>query len=168
MRTPSSITKSATALAAILAALFLGITTTSAADATAITTGTTTGTITGTTAGATAYAVPSATSPYSVAAPAAIPGCALSSLPSQATTTLNLIHSGGPFPYSQDGAVFQNREGILPAKSTGYYHEYTVKTPGSSTRGARRLIGGGAMTTPQYVYYTADHYASFCLVNENA
>jgi ribonuclease T1 len=158
MRTSSSFTKSATALAAILAALFLGLTTTTAAGAA--------------TAGATAtavgtqYAGSSAASSYP--APAAISSCPLSTLPSQARTTLNLIHSGGPFPYSQDGAVFQNREGILPAKSTGYYHEYTVKTPGSSTRGARRLIGGGAMTSPQYVYYTGDHYASFCLVNENA
>jgi ribonuclease T1 len=89
-------------------------------------------------------------------------------LPSQARTTLNLIHSGGPFPYSQDGAVFQNREGLLPAQSSTYYHEYTVKTPGSSDRGARRLIGGGALTTPANVYYTADHYASFCKVNEQA
>ena len=74
------------------------------------------------------------------AAPTAISNCSLSSLPSQAADTLDLIHSGGPFPYSQDGTVFQNREGILPSQSSGYYHEYTVKTPGSSTRGARRLI----------------------------
>ncbi|TDD59777.1 ribonuclease [Kribbella antibiotica] len=99
------------------------------------------------------------------AAPTAISNCALSSLPSQASDTLDLIHSGGPFPYSQDGTVFQNREGILPSQSTGYYHEYTVKTPGSSNRGARRLIGGGSpVTSPQYVYYTGDHYASFCKV----
>lgn len=96
---------------------------------------------------------------------AAIPNCALSSLPSQAADTLDLIHSGGPFPYRQDGTVFQNREGILPSQSASYYHEYTVKTPGSSDRGARRLIGGGSpVTAPQYVYYTADHYASFCKV----
>jgi ribonuclease T1 len=99
------------------------------------------------------------------AAPAAIASCALSSLPSQASDTLELIHSGGPFPYRQDGTVFQNREGILPSESTGYYREYTVKTPGSPDRGARRLIGGGSpVTDPQNVYYTADHYASFCRV----
>ena len=73
----------------------------------------------------TSYAVPSAV--------AAISNCALSSLPSQAADTLRLIHSGGPFPYSQDGTVFQNREGILPSQSTGYYHEYTVKTPARPT-----------------------------------
>lgn len=114
----------------------------------------------------TSYSAPAAGSyAGSPSAVTAIPSCALSSLPSQAADTLRLIHSGGPFPYSQDGVVFQNREGILPAESTGYYHEYTVKTPGSSTRGARRLIGGGSpVTDPAYVYYTGDHYASFCKV----
>ncbi|KOV72390.1 ribonuclease [Streptomyces sp. NRRL WC-3618] len=83
-------------------------------------------------------------------------------LPSQAHTTLDLIARGGPFPYSQDGVVFQNRERVLPAQSSGYYHEYTVKTPGSSTRGARRIITG---EESQEDYYTSDHYATFDLVN---
>ncbi len=52
-------------------------------------------------------------------------------LPSEAHDTLDLIEQGGPFPFEQDGTVFQNREGILPDQSTGYYHEYTVITPGS-------------------------------------
>lgn len=103
---------------------------------------------------------------YAVPVVDAIPSCALSSLPAEASDTLDLIHSGGPFPYDQDGTVFQNREGILPSESTGYYHEYTVKTPGSPDRGARRLVGGGATTSPAHVYYTADHYASFCEVDE--
>jgi ribonuclease T1 len=85
-----------------------------------------------------------------------------SDLPSQAYDTLDLIASGGPFPYSQDGVVFQNREGILPSRSSGYYHEYTVITPGSSTRGARRIVTGKAYEED---YYTADHYASFDLVD---
>lgn len=99
-------------------------------------------------------------------ASAALPTCALSSLPAQATDTANLIHQGGPFPYPQnDGVVFQNREGILPAQASGYYHEYTVPTPGSSTRGARRIVTGGApLTSPPNWYYTGDHYASFCIV----
>ncbi|MFE4519621.1 ribonuclease domain-containing protein [Kitasatospora sp. NPDC056783] len=82
----------------------------------------------------------------------------LSALPAQAHTTLGLIASGGPFPYSQDGVVFQNREGVLPSQSTGYYHEYTVVTPGAPTRGTRRIITG-----KQYHedYYTADHYVTF-------
>ncbi|WP_371405024.1 ribonuclease [Kribbella sp. NBC_00662] len=118
--------------------------------------------------GSTAYAAPT-TAPTSThfVVPAAIDTCALSSLPSQAADTLDLIHSGGPFPYRQDGTVFQNREGILPDESSSYYHEYTVKTPGSSDRGARRLIGGGATTDPEHLYYTGDHYASFCEVDEN-
>ena len=128
--------------------------------------------VTATTFGSTAYAVltPSQTTAYVVPtqSAAAIADCALSSLPSQASDTLELIHSGGPFPYPQDGTVFQNREGILPDESTGYYHEYTVKTPGSPDRGARRLIGGGATTDPAHVYYAADHYASFCEVDEES
>ncbi|MFD3403183.1 ribonuclease domain-containing protein [Kribbella sp. NPDC058693] len=121
--------------------------------------------------GTTAYAAPTTaptSSTYVVASAAAIDTCALSSLPSQAADTLDLIHSGGPFPYRQDGTVFQNREGILPDESSSYYHEYTVKTPGSSDRGARRLIGGGATTDPEHLYYTGDHYASFCEVDENS
>ncbi|WP_338676084.1 ribonuclease domain-containing protein [Streptomyces sp. SCSIO 30461] len=84
-----------------------------------------------------------------------------SELPSQAHDTLELIDEGGPFPYSQDGTVFSNREGILPSEWQGYYHEYTVETPGSSTRGARRIVTGDASQD----YYTADHYASFDLVD---
>ncbi|MDE9365441.1 ribonuclease [Luteipulveratus sp. YIM 133132] len=98
-------------------------------------------------------------------AQAALPACSLSSLPPEATTTANLIRSGGPFPYDQDGVVFQNREAILPAQTTGYYHEYTVKTPGSDTRGARRIVTGGTpLTSPPNWYYTGDHYASFCKI----
>ncbi len=93
---------------------------------------------------------------------AAVGSICYSDLPSQAHDTLDLIEAGGPFPYTQDGSVFQNREGILPSQSTGYYHEYTVKTPGSSTRGARRIVTGEEY---QEDYYTADHYASFDLVD---
>lgn len=111
MRTPT--TKLLSAFVAVIATLFLGLTTATTASAHPTT----------------LYAVPSAT--------AAIPSCDLSSLPPEASDTLDLIHSGGPFPYDQDGTVFQNREGILPSESTGYYHEYTVKTPGSPDRGAQ-------------------------------
>ena len=71
--------------------------------------------------------------------------------------TIRLIQQGGPFPYRQDGVVFQNREGVLPRKASGYYHEYTVTTPGSPDRGARRIVTGGRGE----MYYTSDHYASF-------
>lgn len=95
-------------------------------------------------------------------AAAAVGSICYSDLPSQAYDTLDLIEQGGPYPYSQDGTVFQNREGVLPSQSTGYYHEYTVITPGSSTRGARRIVTG---EESQEDYYTSDHYASFKLIN---
>ncbi|MFE0131104.1 ribonuclease [Streptomyces sp. NPDC059037] len=85
-----------------------------------------------------------------------------SALPSQAHDTLDLIEAGGPYPYPQDGTVFQNREGVLPSQSSGYYHEYTVKTPGSPDRGARRIVTGEENKED---YYTADHYESFDLVD---
>ncbi|MFJ8819134.1 ribonuclease domain-containing protein [Amycolatopsis thermoflava] len=89
---------------------------------------------------------------------------ALSSLPAEATDTYELIQQGGPYPYEQDGTVFQNREGLLPACASGYYHEYTVETPGSDDRGARRIVTGSA---GEY-FYTGDHYASFDLVDVNS
>ncbi|NNN34609.1 ribonuclease [Streptomyces sp. S3(2020)] len=95
-------------------------------------------------------------------ASAAVGSICYGALPSQAYDTLELIEAGGPYPYSQDGGVFQNREGVLPSQSTGYYHEYTVKTPGSSTRGARRIVTG---QKSQEDYYTADHYVTFKLIN---
>ncbi|CAM5577334.1 ribonuclease [Streptomyces viridochromogenes] len=95
-------------------------------------------------------------------AAAAVGSICQSDLPSQAHDTLDLIEQGGPFPFEQDGTVFQNREGVLPGQSTGYYHEYTVITPGSDTRGARRIVTG---EEPQEDYYTADHYATFDLID---
>ncbi|MGW6263204.1 ribonuclease domain-containing protein [Streptomyces sp. NPDC055085] len=96
------------------------------------------------------------------AAEASVGSICYGALPSQAHDTLDLIDAGGPFPYSQDGVVFQNREGVLPSRSSGYYHEYTVITPGSSTRGARRIVTG---EETQEDYYTADHYVTFDLVD---
>ena len=85
-----------------------------------------------------------------------------SALPSEAQQTQQLIIRGGPFPYSKDGTVFVNRERLLPNKPRGWYREYTVKTPGSRNRGARRIVcGGEPPTAPQACYYTDDHYASF-------
>ena len=84
-------------------------------------------------------------------------GIAIADLPPEARTTLQLIDAGGPYPYKRDGTVFGNYEKRLPVKQRGYYHEYTVPTPGVKTRGARRIVTGGA----QERYYTADHYNSF-------
>lgn len=86
---------------------------------------------------------------------------AISALPAEARTTLELIRAGGPFPYSRDGVVFSNREHLLPAQPRGYYHEYTVPTPGARTRGARRIICGGDVTARSECYYSDDHYQSF-------
>lgn len=80
-------------------------------------------------------------------------------LPPEAHATLRLIARGGPFPYRQDGAVFGNRERLLPAQPRGWYREYTVDTPGSDDRGARRIVSGG--DPPVELYYSADHYRSF-------
>jgi ribonuclease T1 len=83
-------------------------------------------------------------------------------LPPEARQVLRLIDAGGPFPYAQDGTVFGNVERLLPRHPRGWYHEYTVPTPGSRDRGARRIIAGrdGAR------YYTADHYESFARVED--
>ena len=78
-------------------------------------------------------------------------------LPTEARETLVLIRQGGPYPHSRDGMVFANREGRLPPASRGTYREYTVKTPGSRDRGARRIISAGS----NQLWYSADHYRSF-------
>lgn len=91
---------------------------------------------------------------------------ALSELPPQARVTHGLIRAGGPFPYAKDGSVFGNRERILPSRKRGYYREYTVKTPRSQDRGARRIVCGGQAQTPDACYYTRDHYASFYYIIE--
>lgn len=94
--------------------------------------------------------------------PTAAGSVALVTLPAQAQVTHRLILSGGPFPYSKDGTVFGNRERLLPPKTRGFYREYTVKTPGSRDRGARRIVCGGMpLTQPEACFYTDDHYASF-------
>ena len=103
--------------------------------------------------GATLHAKPNA---------ADTPAVSLQSLPREAQATMELIRSGGPFPYTKDGVVFGNRERLLPLKPRGHYREYTVKTPGAKNRGARRIVcGGRAPREPEACYYTADHYSSF-------
>jgi guanyl-specific ribonuclease Sa len=80
-------------------------------------------------------------------------------LPQEAVDTLQRIARGGPFEHRQDGATFQNRERRLPSQPRGYYREYTVETPGSRDRGARRIIVGG--DPPVEYFYSDDHYRSF-------
>ncbi|GAB2666332.1 hypothetical protein GCM10027271_27030 [Saccharopolyspora gloriosae] len=92
---------------------------------------------------------------------AEFPPVDLSALPPEATDTVNLIKAGGPYPYPQDDQTFSNREGILPDCEDGYYKEYTVETPGSDDRGARRFVVGGGTE----FFYTDDHYESFSITN---
>jgi ribonuclease T1 len=91
----------------------------------------------------------------------ALPEIALTALPKEAQKTLTLVGQGGPFPYHRDGVVFGNREKRLPARARGYYHEYTVPTPGARTRGARRIICGGDARSIAECYYSTDHYETF-------
>jgi ribonuclease T1 len=83
-------------------------------------------------------------------------------LPKEARQTIELIKKGGPYPYRKDGSVFGNFERLLPLHERGYYKEFTVPSPGSRDRGARRIILGKAGE----LYYTDDHYESFRRVRE--
>ncbi|QIM22718.1 ribonuclease [Phycicoccus sp. HDW14] len=92
-----------------------------------------------------------------------LPTVARADLPREARRTLDLIAAGGPFPYERDGVVFQNRERILPPQARGWYHEYTVPTPGEGDRGARRIVTG----RDGVAYWSPDHYATFSVVEED-
>jgi ribonuclease T1 len=91
-----------------------------------------------------------------------LPAVSLAALPADVGRTVELIEAGGPFPYDQDGSTFENREGLLPGEARGFYREYTVRTPGSDDRGARRIVVGG-----DTMYYTDDHYRSFRRIEVN-
>ncbi|MEI7967840.1 MAG: ribonuclease domain-containing protein [Betaproteobacteria bacterium] len=91
-----------------------------------------------------------------------LPEVRLTDLPPEARATVALIRAGGPFPYTRDGSVFSNREQRLPGRPRGFYREYTVPTPGSRDRGARRIVAGGRTL----LYWTGDHYASFQRITE--
>ena len=95
----------------------------------------------------------------------------LGDLPPEARVTLALIKRGGPFPYPRkDGSTFGNFEKRLPEQPRGYYREYTVPTPGSRDRGARRIVAGsgrmGNVATSGEYYYSHDHYRSFRRIQE--
>jgi ribonuclease T1 len=164
----TAVSRACAALAAALVAVLLagcgaGATGTVSASATAPTTDGAS-TSPGSTSGSGSSSAPAA-KPTPADAATLAPGSAttdlsavlVSALPRQGVDTLRLIRDDGPFPYSKDGVTFSNRERILPPHPSGWYREYTVITPGSSDRGARRIIAGkdGAR------FYTDDHYASF-------
>ena len=56
-----------------------------------------------------------------------------------------------------EGKEFLNTTATLPAKSAGYYREFTVPVAGQAGRGAARLVTGAGGE----IYYTADHYLTF-------
>jgi ribonuclease T1 len=95
-------------------------------------------------------------------AAAELSSVAVADLPPEGRATLQLIKQGGPFPYPRDGVVFGNYEHRLPQKPRGYYHEYTVQTPGTHGRGPRRIVCGQT----QDCYYSDDHYRSFRRITE--
>lgn len=104
---------------------------------------------------ATPAATPTRATPAIVPVPTDLPAF----LPPEARAVITRIQRGGTFPHPQDGSPFGNYEGHLPRQPRGWYHEYTVPTPGLSHRGTRRIVTGG--TPPQVWYYSADHYRSF-------
>jgi guanyl-specific ribonuclease Sa len=116
----------------------------------------------------TASAAPASCPAPSASAPGAkeshLPVRSLCALPVQVAQVWRTIQTGGKLTYSRDGIVFNNAEHLLPAHTRGYYHEYTVPTPGSRDRGTRRLITGQT----HEVYYTGDHYVSFVVVDPTA
>ena len=92
--------------------------------------------------------------------PSGLPSVGLDELPPEAVITVALIESGGPFPFRQDGATFENREGLLPDRPDGHYREYTVPRPGNQGRGSIRIVTGAEGE----LYWTADHYDSFAWI----
>jgi ribonuclease T1 len=113
-------------------------------------------------AGLLAYGVAAAPAQARGAAPDGLQEIAVAELPAEARATVTLIRQGGPFPYDRDGTVFYNFEKQLPLRERGYYREYTVRTPGLTNRGARRIVAGRGGE----LYYTADHYRSFMRIRE--
>ena len=113
---------------------------------------------------------PPATSPAAAgtrtgsAADDGIRDCAVATLPPEAREVVEDVEAGGPYEFPRnDGVTFGNREGLLPDEDPGYYREFTVRTPGASNRGARRIVTGGPdERDPEHWYYTDDHYESFC------
>ena len=117
-------------------------------------------------AAAFAFAAALFVSPAGARTSGVIPDVALNDLPPEVREVDALIRKGGPFRYDRDGIVFGNREKMLPPEPRGYYHEYTVHTPGVSSRGARRIICGGPPRQPDACWYTSDHYRSFRRIRE--
>ena len=75
--------------------------------------------------------------------------------------TLERIAKGERFPHRNDGAIFRNREGLLPSKPEGYYREYVHPTPNVRGPGPQRIVIG----ENGELFFTADHYSTFIPLN---
>lgn len=73
------------------------------------------------------------------------------------TPTIERIERGEANRHRNDGTNFQNREGRLPRKPSGYYKEYVHPTPGINGPGPQRIIIG----KEGEIWYTPDHYNTF-------
>lgn len=104
---------------------------------------------------------PAQTASAAAAASGVLPVVTQTQLPGEATETLRLIKTGGPFPFGEDGVLFRNSAALLPQHPRGYYHAYTVRTPGATDRGQRRIVCGGPRKQTSDCYYTEDYYVSF-------
>lgn len=95
---------------------------------------------------------PMSVRPVGTQATSANPYC-----PPEVQNTLVRIRAGQGFPHRNDGAVFQNREGALPAKPHGYYREWVHPTLGVQGPGSQRVVTGQGGEA----FYTPDHYRTF-------
>ncbi|WCM22085.1 ribonuclease [Paraburkholderia bryophila] len=109
---------------------------------------------------------PGQSASYTAAASGAQATVTKAQLPAEAVETLRLIKAGGPYPFGEDGVLFRNSAALLPPHPRGYYHTYTVRTPGSTDRGQRRIVCGGSRKQIGDCYYTVDYYASFKRIAE--
>ena len=75
-------------------------------------------------------------------------------------STIKRIDKGIKFSHRNDGAIFRNRENLLPIKTESYYREFVHPTPGIKGPGPQRIIYGEC----DEIYYTPDHYQSFIKV----
>lgn len=78
------------------------------------------------------------------------------------TPTLARIAAGHRLAFRNDGAIFMNRENLLPPRPPGHYREYVDPTEGMAGPGPRRIIIG----QDGELYYTKDHYKSFSKLNQ--
>jgi hypothetical protein len=85
------------------------------------------------------------------------PTAPVAQCPPDVKNTLARIKVGERFPHRNDGAVFQNKEGLLPARPDGYYREWVHPTPGVRGPGAQRVVTG----QDGEAYYSPDHYQTF-------